>query len=67
MGNHLHGFHHWISNIDQIERCHYGSDEQIEQVYPFHPCQIHLKNNRYHSGVHEGDIQTAWYAERDHV
>jgi hypothetical protein len=41
--------------------------EKLRKFNPFHPCQFDLQGNRYHPGIHEGDIQIAWYAERDCV
>jgi hypothetical protein len=40
MGNHLHGFHHMITKINQTERCHHGSCGQTEQSYSLHTCQV---------------------------
>jgi hypothetical protein len=62
MGNHFHGLHHQITNIDQTKCRHHGSGGQIEQVHPFYSRQIDLQGNRYRQHIHEGDIQTTWYA-----
>ena len=41
--------------------------EKIEKVFSLYPRQVNLQGNRHRSGIHERDIQTAWYTERDRV
>jgi hypothetical protein len=41
--------------------------DKLSKSSHFIPVKSTCKAIRHHSGIHEGDIQTAWHAERDHV
>jgi hypothetical protein len=45
MGNHLHGFHHRITKINQTERSHHGSYGKNEQGCSLHTHQVNLQGH----------------------